>query len=126
MRTEQKWHSTASLTADLSALGVESGDGVFLHASLRSIGSVVGGARAVVSALLDTVDPHGLIGMPGFSSDAYFPVGVERQSMNEPRAGVIEKAILGFDPARSPMVGMGAIAETWISQQNAQGGTAGK
>lgn len=76
----------------------------------------MGGARAVMPALLDAVGPQGLIGMPGFSSDASFPVGVKRPALDESRLRTIERAVLGFDPARSPTVGMGAIAEifrTW-------------
>lgn len=45
--------STDDLRADLMALGIEPSDGVFVHASLRALGPVVGGARVVVSALLD-------------------------------------------------------------------------
>ncbi|HYF45840.1 MAG TPA: AAC(3) family aminoglycoside 3-N-acetyltransferase, partial [Acidimicrobiales bacterium] len=39
------------LRGDLAALGVEPGDVVMVHASLRAIGPVAGGAAAVVEAL---------------------------------------------------------------------------
>lgn len=59
---------------DLRALGLGEGDGVCVHASLGAIGLVVGGARAVVSALIEAVGSDGLIAMPAFSTDAY-PAG---------------------------------------------------
>jgi aminoglycoside 3-N-acetyltransferase len=50
-----------SLTADLAALGVAPGDVVMVHASLRAVGPVIGGAAAVVHALLDAIGEHGTL-----------------------------------------------------------------
>lgn len=49
------------LVAELSALGVAEGDVVMVHASLRAIGPVVGGAVAVIDALAEAVGPDGTI-----------------------------------------------------------------
>jgi aminoglycoside 3-N-acetyltransferase len=103
----------ASLLNDLTRLGVAARDGLFVHASLRSIGNVVGHARAVVSALIDSVGDEGLIGMPGFSTDAYWPDFLNREAMNGEDGRKLEAAILGFDPQLSSTTGMGAIAETF-------------
>lgn len=86
---------------------------MFVHASLKAIGPVVGGARAVVTALLDAVGPQGLVAMPGFSTDAYSPSDLDGQAMDELSREALERAVLGFDPATSPSVGMGAIAATF-------------
>ena len=102
-----------SLHQDISASGVDVADGLFVHASLKSIGNVVGGARAVVGALFDAVGESGLIAMPGFSSDAYFPDFLDPDVISLVDRRVAEHAVLGFDPLTSPTSGMGAIAETF-------------
>ena len=51
----------SSLRADLAALGVEPGDAVFVHAALRQVGPVVGGANTIIDALRDAVGPTGTI-----------------------------------------------------------------
>ncbi|MGE3179396.1 MAG: aminoglycoside 3-N-acetyltransferase [Vicinamibacterales bacterium] len=51
----------ASLAADLSRIGVAPGGVVMVHAGLRSVGPVVGGAATVVHALLDAVGDQGTI-----------------------------------------------------------------
>jgi len=53
-----------SLARDLRAIGVEEGDVMFFHSSLRSLGWVEGGAEAVVEAFLEAVGPEGLVVVP--------------------------------------------------------------
>jgi aminoglycoside 3-N-acetyltransferase len=53
-----------SLAADLHALGIEPGESILVHASLRAIGGtagVQGGASAVAGALSDVLGPQGTI-----------------------------------------------------------------
>lgn len=57
----------ATLAADLRALGVERGDVLWVHSSLRSLGPVVGGADAVVTALQQAIAPQGTLLMPVFN-----------------------------------------------------------
>ena len=53
---------TRSIIANqLGSLGVERGDILEVHAGLRSVGPVVGGADALMLALLDAVGPEGTI-----------------------------------------------------------------
>ena len=101
------------LSHDLRALGLTAGDGVFVHASLRAVGPVVGGARAVIAALFNVVGAKGVIVMPGFSNDAYFPEDHDRAELTPEEINAIEARVPGFDPATSPAHGMGAIAETF-------------
>ena len=114
MRHKMNQPNTAiSLRQDLSGLGLCEGDGVFVHASLKAIGPTVGGARTVVQALLDCVGETGLLGMPGFSTDAYFPADIDAKSLTPDEMQRIRDAVPGFDPAVSPAEGMGVIAETF-------------
>ncbi len=105
-----------SLASQLTALGVSPGDGVFVHASMRAIGPVVGGPRAVILALRAAVGEDGLIAMPGFSTDAYWPEWLDPSTLSQAERAEVEAGAPGFDVATSPTVGMGAIAElfrTW-------------
>ena len=52
-------HSVEDLVADLHALGVRPGDRLMVHASLRRIGPVEGGAAGVVEAIDRTLGPTG-------------------------------------------------------------------
>jgi len=57
----------ASLVDDFRALGLQSGDAVFVHSSLRSLGPVDGGAETVIRSLETAVAPTGVILMPSFN-----------------------------------------------------------
>ena len=57
----------ANLHHDLLALGVRPGGVLMVHASLRSLGPVDGGAETVVLALLDALAPNGTLMMPALS-----------------------------------------------------------
>ena len=57
----------ATLVRDVRALGVESGDILFIHSSYKSLGPVDGGAGTVVGVLEEAVGPDGLVLMPSFS-----------------------------------------------------------
>ena len=52
------------IAAGLRALGVAEGAQVLLHSSLKSFGYVVGGADAVIDAILDVVGPAGTLVCP--------------------------------------------------------------
>jgi aminoglycoside 3-N-acetyltransferase len=107
------FHTQTSLLDDLFSLGVHAGDGLFVHGSMSAVGATVGGARTIVESLLKTVGETGLVGMPGFSSDAYFPAGVDPSRLTQDQIAEIEDAVPGFDVAKSPTSGMGVIAETF-------------
>jgi aminoglycoside 3-N-acetyltransferase len=112
-------HHQLGLTADLARLGVGEGDVVLVHSSLRSLGFVIGGAVSVVRALLQTVGPRGTVVVPAFSSDNGDPSrwALTRKSpVPSPWWPTIRKHLPAFDPAVTPSVAIGAIAEavrTW-------------
>ena len=51
---------------DLKALGLKSGDVIFLHSSLKSMGYVEGGPQTVLSALYDAISPDGTLIVPTY------------------------------------------------------------
>ena len=55
------------LAADLRRLGIQPGDVLMIHSSLRSLGHVVGGAPTVVDALLEVLGPTGTLVGPSFN-----------------------------------------------------------
>lgn len=55
------------LIRHLKALGLEAGDWVAVHSSMKSIGWVEGGPEAVISSLIKAVAPGGLVMMPLFT-----------------------------------------------------------
>lgn len=60
-------HVTAEMLAEgLRGLGICSGDVVFLHSSLKSLGFVEGGPRAVIDALCTVVGAEGTVIIPTY------------------------------------------------------------
>ena len=58
---EGQFWTAAALATDLAALGLSAGDAVMVHASLRSVGQVLGGADTVIAALRRVVSAEGCI-----------------------------------------------------------------
>lgn len=104
----------ASLAADLRALGVRPGQVLLVHASLRRIGPVRGGAAAVAAALRDAVGSRGTVAVPAETagnsdtSRLYLArtAGLTPEQVSEYRA-----AMPPFDPATTPSEQMGRVAE---------------
>jgi aminoglycoside N3'-acetyltransferase len=64
--------SRATVTTELRRLGIRDGDVLMVHASLKEIGPVVGGAHAIVGALCDAVAPGGtLMGYASWDRSPY-------------------------------------------------------
>lgn len=61
----------AELVAGLRGLGVQPGDTLFIHSSLKSLGFVVGGPSEVIAALQEAVGPEGSLLLPTY----YLPAG---------------------------------------------------
>ena len=60
-----------AIAASLRALGIAAGDTVLMHSSLKSLGYVDGGPRAVLEAVFDAVSPGGTLVVPTY----YMPGG---------------------------------------------------
>lgn len=101
------------LAGDLRRLGVVPGDGVFVHTALGRVGHVIGGARGLIEALLGAVGSQGMVGMPGFSTDAYDPCDLHTLHRAPEERARIRAQVPGFDPARSDVRGNGTVPEAF-------------
>ncbi len=111
------------LLEDLRNLGIRNGDGVFVHASMKAVGYVVGGPRTLIEVLLQAVGDTGLIGMPAFSTDAYFPSDMDRAALTPEQIAEVEDAVAGFNIHKSVTAGIGILPETfrtWPGTQRSQ------
>lgn len=63
------------ILAGLRRLGLKPGDGLMVHASLKSFGYVDGGARTVIAALMAALTPEGTLLMPSFNHGVPFAAG---------------------------------------------------
>lgn len=107
---------TDDLVHGLRDLGIALGDGVFCHVSLGAIGHVIGGPRGLIEALITAVGPDGLIGMPGFSRDAYDPAELLDMEVSATERAHLRAQVPGYDPLRSDVRQNGAVPEafrTW-------------
>lgn len=50
----------------LRAVGLDTGDGAFVHTSMSSLGTIDGGPSTVVAAFEEVLGPEGLLAMPAF------------------------------------------------------------
>jgi aminoglycoside 3-N-acetyltransferase len=105
-------YTAASLSSDLRALGLSSGDTVLVHSSASSLGFVVGGAQAVVQALLEVLGPDGTLVVPAHTPDNCDPAGWSNPPVPEAWWPAIREQAPGFDRARTPSRWIGVIAET--------------
>ena len=102
----------ASVASDLQHLGVRSGQLLMVHASLKSLGYVLGGAQAVVSALIEVLGPGGTLTMPAFSPEVSDPATWGDRPFGDDQLELAQDHVPVFDVAETP-TSMGAIAETF-------------
>ncbi len=103
-----------SLVSNLRDLGLESGDVVMVHSSLSALGWIVGGAQAVVEALLQTVGPEGTIVMPTQTGQLTDPASWSNPPVPPEWIPIIRGEIPAFDPAATLPRGMGKITESFM------------
>jgi hypothetical protein len=101
--------SKMTIAAGLRSLGIQGGDVLMVHASLKRIGPVVGGARAVVGALCDAVAPSGTLmgSLPEIVDErlSEFLSSHSGQGLDQPSAATYRAIVDLFD-------------REWLSQLN--------
>ena len=100
-----------SLGRDLLALGVEPGDRLIVHTSVRSIGWINGGALAYIQSLMDVVGPDGTIVMPTQSANNSDPGDWRHPAIPPEWVDEVRRTMPVYDPAITPTRRMGAAPE---------------
>jgi aminoglycoside 3-N-acetyltransferase len=101
------------LMAGLKALGVQPGQDLLVHSSLRQVGPIRGGAASVLAALRITTGGATIV-VPthtpanSLSSRAFLAATA---GMSTDQLARYVAAMPGFDPATTPSSGMGTLAE---------------
>lgn len=103
--------TVSSITADLRALGIEAGETLLVHSSLRSLGWICGGAQAVVDALQAVVTASGTLVMPTHTGQYSDPEAWSNPPVPDDWIERIHESMPPFRPAVTPTRGMGAIPE---------------
>ena len=101
----------ADIKRKLKEIGLESGDNVIVHTSLKSMGYVYGGAQAVIEALIETVGENGTIMMPTQSWKNLDPETGVHGEVDEKDWPLIRENWPAYDKKMTPTHTMGAVAE---------------
>ena len=101
----------SSLSAELRKLGLQSGDVVCVHVSLKSLGFVIGDARTVIDGLHDAVGVEGTIMMPTYSGDLSDPAEWGYPPVPPEWIETIRNETAAYDPVRTPSRRMGVVPE---------------
>lgn len=113
MTQELRPNTLSSLTEDFAKLGLKAGDCVLLHASLKSLGWVCGGAVVVIQALQRVLTESGTLLMPTHSSVLSEPSAWVNPPVPESWWPIIRAEMPAYDPVLTPSLGVGQIPETF-------------
>jgi aminoglycoside 3-N-acetyltransferase len=108
--------SSEDIFRDLTQLGLQKGDSVIVHSSLKSMGWVIGAEVALIQALVQVVGPKGHIVMPAQTGHLGDPALWENPPVPSAWVSKIKATMPAFDKDRTPTYHMGRVAElfrTW-------------
>jgi aminoglycoside 3-N-acetyltransferase len=109
-------HTIASLADEFSACGLSAGQTVVVHSAMGKIGGyIVGGAEAVIRALLKVLGDTGTLMMPTHTSENTNPANWSNPPVPESYWPVIYEHAPAFDPAISKTRKMGVMPELFRS-----------
>ena len=98
------------LSQQFKTIGIKEGQTIIIHCSLSKMGWVVGGAEVVIQALINAVGKDGTLMMPTQTWKNLDPsLGV--YDVPESWWSTIRKHSPAYNPATTPSVGMGVVAE---------------
>ncbi|MDN3026415.1 AAC(3) family N-acetyltransferase [Streptomyces sp. S.PB5] len=103
-----------ALASELRDLGLRPGDTVLVHASLRTLGPVAGGAETVVDALREVLGPDGTLVAYTQTPDNSDPSRwhlTRGYSVPEEHWAGLRARMPAFDPSSSPGFGVGVLPE---------------
>jgi aminoglycoside 3-N-acetyltransferase len=109
-----------SLTASFRACGLQPGQTVIVHSSLSALGWVIGGAQAVIQALLASVGPTGTMLMPTQTWRNLDPASGVHGDVPEAWWPLIRAQWPAYDAGATPSIGMGIVAELFRTWPGAQ------
>jgi aminoglycoside 3-N-acetyltransferase len=114
MKADDSGLTSADIARDLRALGLEADRVLLLHASLRVMGLVAGGAGTVVRAARDVLGPAGTLVVPTTTAENSDTSRAYLASIAglTPAQVTAHRAVMPpFDRATTPTIGGGRIAE---------------
>lgn len=99
----------------LKTVGLNAGDTVMVHTSLRNMGYVCGGAQTIIEALIEVVGEEGTIMMPTQSWKNLDPETGVHWDADESEWDIIRENWPAYDKNITPTNTMGAVAEMFRS-----------
>ena len=107
------------LIVDLKQLGLQAGQIVLIHTSLKALGGYVAGdAPTVVDAFLEVITPQGTVIMPTHSTNNSDPATWRRSPIPSEMWPALRANMPPYRPEITPSNGMGAINECFRTYPN--------
>ncbi len=94
----------------LRNIGIQNGDVLEVHASMKSIGFMLGGANALLDAILETIGFEGTIVMSAHSSDNSEPAYFQKPPIDVALYQTIRENTPSFKGKFDDLYGMGQLA----------------
>jgi aminoglycoside 3-N-acetyltransferase len=113
IHSESLPNTRVSLASEFKSAGIYAGMTLLVHSSLKSMGWVCGGPVAVIQAIMDVLTPEGTLVMPTHSGDLSDPENWVNPPVPESWQPIIRENMPAFDPAYTPLRGMGRIPEVF-------------
>jgi len=102
-------------------MGLNKGDEIMVHSSMKSLGFVVNGAVDVIDALIECIDlDKGTILMPTHTGQLTDPAYWKNPKIAKKSIEMVQNSMKPFDKKLTPVRGRGVIPETLLSYPKAR------